>query len=102
MAHAEPICKDGFSFAGDSLFVEASNQSCHRRATLPELRAILHPSDASDLSIKDPTSHWWEYVNPQLRLSTTYKVWQGSVHPLRTATVKNESGSEDAAVGRVE
>jgi hypothetical protein len=101
MAHAEPISKDGFSFAGDSLFVEASNQSRHRRATLPELRAILHPSDASDLSIKDPTSHWWEYVSPQLCFSTT-EVRQGSVHPLRTATLQNESGSEDAAVGRVE
>jgi hypothetical protein len=63
MAYAEPVAKDGFHFAGDSLFVEASNKSQHRRATQPELRAILRPSDASDLSIKDPTSHWWECVH---------------------------------------
>lgn len=60
MAHAMPIVKDGFSFAGDSLFVEASNHSRHRRATLPELRAILRPTDPQDNQIEDPTGPWYE------------------------------------------
>ena len=60
MAHAAPVVKDGFSFAGDSLFVEVSNMSRHRRATVPELRAILRPSDTADHKLEDPVGHWWE------------------------------------------
>ena len=59
MAHAAPVVKDGFSFA-DSLFVEVSNMSRHRRATVPELRAILRPSDTADHKLEDPVGHWWE------------------------------------------
>ncbi|KAF2665484.1 hypothetical protein BT63DRAFT_482421 [Microthyrium microscopicum] len=60
MAHAPPVVEDGYSFADDILYVEVSNKSRHRRATIPELRAILRPSDASDLALSDPVWHWWE------------------------------------------
>lgn len=60
MALAAPVVKDGFSFAGDSLFVEVSNMSRHRRANVPELRAILRPSNTADHKLEDPVGHWWE------------------------------------------
>ena len=34
--------------------------SRHRRATVPELRAILRPSDTTDHKLEDPVGHWWE------------------------------------------
>jgi hypothetical protein len=59
MAAINPAVRDLFSFAGDAFFAQANNKSTHRRATLPELRAILRPS-GYDTAVKDPVSHWWE------------------------------------------
>jgi len=59
MSLVAPISKDGFYYAGDSLYVEASGHNRHRRATLPELRALFHPTVAADTP-KDPVGHWYE------------------------------------------
>lgn len=67
-----PATSGIFSFAGDSLFVEASGRSLHRRATLPELRAHF---DAS----ADRPAHWYEaqlvhYGLPPSRVKGTAKM----------------------------
>jgi hypothetical protein len=59
MALAQPVSKDGFYYAGDSIYVEASGHNRHRRATLPELNALFHPKSAAESS-KDPVGHWYE------------------------------------------
>src|SRR5947207_12310113 len=59
MSHIPPVSKDGFYYAGDSLYVEVSGYNRHRRATLPELQALFHPSGISG-SVKDPVGHWYE------------------------------------------
>ncbi|EOO00338.1 hypothetical protein UCRPA7_4164 [Phaeoacremonium minimum UCRPA7] len=56
MSLAPPAAKDGFSYAGDSIYVEASGHNRHRRATIPELKA--HFKGSSD--VKDPPAHWYE------------------------------------------
>src|SRR5947207_13115724 len=59
MSHIPPVSKDGFYYAGDSLYVEVSGYNRHRRATLPELQALFHPSGISG-SVKDHVGHWYE------------------------------------------
>jgi len=61
MSLTSPTSKDGFYYAGDSLYVEASGHNRHRRATLPELHALfhVHPANAADVP-KDPVGHWYE------------------------------------------
>ncbi|KAI0011665.1 hypothetical protein F4779DRAFT_171760 [Xylariaceae sp. FL0662B] len=54
MSLAQPVAKDGFSFAGD-LFAEASGHNRHRRATPAELKE--HFKTGSD---KDHPAHWFE------------------------------------------
>lgn len=55
MALVPPVDKDGFSYAGDSLFREASNLSRHRRATIPELKAHFAGKDN-----ENRPAHWYE------------------------------------------
>ncbi|KAL1865707.1 hypothetical protein Daus18300_007083 [Diaporthe australafricana] len=55
MALIPPVDKDGFSFAGDSLFREASNLNRHRRATVPELKAHFAGKDT-----ENRPAHWYE------------------------------------------
>lgn len=55
MALIPPVDKDGFSYAGDSLFREASNLTRHRRATIPELKAHFTGKD-----IENRPAHWYE------------------------------------------
>lgn len=56
MALPPPVKREKFSFAGDSLFVEASGNNLHRRATIPELHAHFNAADGS----KDFPGHWYE------------------------------------------
>ena len=53
MAQNRPPAMDIFSFAGDSLFVEASGNNLHRRATAPELQAHFAAAE-------DQPGHWYE------------------------------------------
>ncbi|KAJ5573811.1 uncharacterized protein N7459_008238 [Penicillium hispanicum] len=55
MSLAPPSQKDGFSYAGDSFYCEASNLNRHRRATLPELQAHFNGEDP----VNRP-AHWYE------------------------------------------
>ncbi|KAI7786459.1 hypothetical protein LA080_003703 [Diaporthe eres] len=55
MALVPPVDKDGFSYAGDSLFREASNLNRHRRATIPELKAHFAGKDN-----ENRPAHWYE------------------------------------------
>ncbi|KAI3400146.1 hypothetical protein diail_4378 [Diaporthe ilicicola] len=55
MAFVPPVDKEGFSYAGDSLFREASNLSRHRRATVPELKAHFSGKDT-----ENRPAHWYE------------------------------------------
>jgi hypothetical protein len=59
MAHTAPIDKNLFTF-NHVFLVEVSNQSRHPRASVPELRGILHPADATDRKLEDRVGHWWE------------------------------------------
>ncbi|KAK0733275.1 hypothetical protein B0T26DRAFT_736230 [Lasiosphaeria miniovina] len=57
MAAVPPVAQDVWSYGGGYDFhVEASGNNRHRRATVPELKAIYDGSDAS----KDRTAHWYE------------------------------------------
>lgn len=55
MSLAAPAEKDGFSYAGDSLYCEASNLNRHRRATLSELKAHFAGKDG-----ENRPAHWYE------------------------------------------
>lgn len=55
MALIASVEKDGFSYAGDSLYCEASNHNRHRRATLPELEAHFSGKDT-----ENRPAHWYE------------------------------------------
>lgn len=56
MALAAAAEKDGFFFAGDALYCEASNLNRHRRATIPELKAHFNGKNTD----KDRPAHWYE------------------------------------------
>lgn len=55
MALIPPVQKDAFSYAGDSLYCEASNLNRHRRATLPELQNHFNGKDT-----ENRPAHWYE------------------------------------------
>lgn len=55
MALVPPVQKDGFSYAGDSFYCEASNLNRHRRATLPELKNHFNGKDT-----ENRPAHWYE------------------------------------------
>lgn len=56
MALVAPAEKDGFFYAGDALYREASNLNRHRRATVPELKAHFNGKGTD----KDHPAHWYE------------------------------------------
>ncbi|KAJ5380702.1 uncharacterized protein N7496_003130 [Penicillium cataractarum] len=55
MALVPPAQKDGFSYAGDSLYRETSNLNRHRRATLPELKNHFNGNGT-----ENHPAHWYE------------------------------------------
>ncbi len=65
MSFAPPIARDGFYYNGD-LYVEVGNLNRHKRASIPEIIAILRPDlkqskAASAVSPpKEPVGHWYE------------------------------------------
>jgi hypothetical protein len=59
MALAPPVSKDGFHFADNNLYAEASGHNRHRRATLLELQELFHPK-SSPAAPKDKPGHWYE------------------------------------------
>ncbi|KAL9106002.1 MAG: hypothetical protein Q9227_008910 [Pyrenula ochraceoflavens] len=61
MSATPPVSRDGFSYANDSFYAETSNnQNRHRRATIPELHALFHPSGSMSRQDKEPVGHWYE------------------------------------------
>ena len=56
MVLAAPVEKDGFSYAAGDFYAEASGHNRHRRATIPELRALFKNSTDA----KDNPAHWYE------------------------------------------
>ncbi|RYP54264.1 hypothetical protein DL768_000838 [Monosporascus sp. mg162] len=60
MSLAPPVTRDGFSYAGGDLFVEASGHNRHRRATPAELRALFFEKSGSSDSSHDRPAHWFE------------------------------------------
>lgn len=55
MSQLPPSTRDNWSYSGD-FHVEASGHNRHRRATVPELKAIFDGTD----STKDRPAHWYE------------------------------------------
>ncbi|KAK4158646.1 hypothetical protein QBC43DRAFT_223836 [Cladorrhinum sp. PSN259] len=51
-----PAVRDAWSFSGSDFYVEVSNNNRHRRATVPELKAVYDGVDGS----KDRPAHWYE------------------------------------------
>ena len=64
MSFAPPVGRDGFYFNGE-LYVETGNLNRHKRASIPEITAILRPDLKKSKSVpatspKDPVGHWYE------------------------------------------
>ncbi len=61
MSFAPPIARDGFYYNGD-LYVEVGNLNRHKRASIPEITAILRPDLKQSKAVppKDPVGHWYE------------------------------------------
>ncbi|EAQ84641.1 hypothetical protein CHGG_08655 [Chaetomium globosum CBS 148.51] len=55
MSLIPPSSRDGWSYSGD-FHVEASGNNRHRRATIPELKAVFDGTDGQ----KDRPAHWYE------------------------------------------
>ncbi|KAK3295017.1 uncharacterized protein B0H64DRAFT_402382 [Chaetomium fimeti] len=55
MSLIPPSARDGWSYSGD-FHVEASGNNRHRRATIPELKAVFDGTDGQ----KDRPGHWYE------------------------------------------
>ena len=55
MSLMPPSVRDGWSYSGD-FHVEASGNNRHRRATIPELKAVFDGTDGQ----KDRPAHWYE------------------------------------------
>ncbi|KAH6842537.1 hypothetical protein B0I37DRAFT_198764 [Chaetomium sp. MPI-CAGE-AT-0009] len=55
MSLIPPSVRDGWSYSGD-FHVEASGNNRHRRATIPELKAVFDGTDGQ----KDRPAHWYE------------------------------------------
>ncbi|KAF2228711.1 hypothetical protein EV356DRAFT_457192 [Viridothelium virens] len=62
MSYTPPVAKDGFAFANDTFFAEATGHHRHRRAALSELQQLFHPSSstARTSADKEPVGHWYE------------------------------------------
>lgn len=68
MSFAPPVSRDGFYYNGD-LYVEVGNFNRHKRASVPEIAAILRPDIRKTKSTtfaspaapcRDPVGHWYE------------------------------------------
>ncbi|KAL9083348.1 MAG: hypothetical protein Q9165_008548 [Trypethelium subeluteriae] len=62
MSYTPPVAKDGFAFANDAFFAEATGQHRHRRAALSELQQLFRPSSSATRTSanKEPVGHWYE------------------------------------------
>ena len=61
MSFAPPVSRDGFHYNGD-LYVEVGNLNRHKRASIPEITALLRP-DLKKSKVtpnKDAVGHWYE------------------------------------------
>ncbi|KXX81981.1 Actin-interacting protein 1 [Madurella mycetomatis] len=54
--HISPATRDAWSYAGHGDFYVEASGNRHRRATIPELKAVYKGSDGS----RDPPGHWYE------------------------------------------
>lgn len=86
MALAPPAEKDGFSYAGDAFYREASNLNRHRRATLPELKAHFSGKDIAGENNRP--AHWYEaqllhYGLPPSKVKGTAhkRLWDAVIKP---------------------
>lgn len=68
MSFAPPVSRDGFYYNGD-LYVEVGNLNRHKRASVPEIAAILRPDIKKTKTktwalpatpLRDPVGHWYE------------------------------------------
>ncbi|KAL8774640.1 MAG: hypothetical protein Q9203_004123 [Teloschistes exilis] len=65
MSFAPPVSRDGFHYNGD-LYVETGNLNRHKRASIPEITAILRPDlkkSKAGTTVeppKDQVAHWYE------------------------------------------
>ena len=64
MSFAAPVVKDRFVFNGD-LYIEVENFNRHKRASIPELTALLRPAQklsksALSAAPADQVGHWYE------------------------------------------
>ena len=80
MSFATPISKDGFYYNGD-LYAEVGDLNRHKRASIPEIRSVLHPvldqaQATTQASSKDPVGHWYtaQLVHYGLPVSKTKAV----------------------------
>ncbi|KAL9080493.1 MAG: hypothetical protein Q9157_000727 [Trypethelium eluteriae] len=62
MSYTPPVAKDGFAFANDTFFAEATGHHRHRPAALLELQQLFHPSSSTTRTSADKESvgHWYE------------------------------------------
>ncbi|KAI4260752.1 MAG: hypothetical protein LQ352_000144 [Teloschistes flavicans] len=65
MSFAQPVSRDGFYYNGD-LYVETGNLNRHKRASVPEITAIIRPDLKKGKTgtltepPKDQVAHWYE------------------------------------------
>lgn len=61
MSFASPVSRDGFHYNGD-LHIEVGNLNRHKRASIPEITALLRPDLKKSKAIptKDAVGHWYE------------------------------------------
>lgn len=62
MSLAPPVAKDGFFYNGD-LYVDVGNFNRHKRASIPEITALLRPDLKKATNVqapKDQVGHWYE------------------------------------------
>ncbi|KAL2012179.1 hypothetical protein VTN00DRAFT_4897 [Thermoascus crustaceus] len=55
-----PVSRDNFHYSNGDFYVASFNQNQHRRATIPELRALFHPPPGQPPTTKDPPAHWYK------------------------------------------
>lgn len=58
MSLTPPVENNGFAYAGDAFYAQASDHHRHRRATLLELKQLFQPAPGTMSNIKDPPAHW--------------------------------------------
>ncbi|KAK1043496.1 hypothetical protein LTR74_018422 [Friedmanniomyces endolithicus] len=76
MSLTPPVENNGFAYAGDAFYAQASDHHRHRRATLLELKQLFQPAPGTMSNIKDPPAHWYEcqLIHYGLRPSKTKSV----------------------------